>query len=573
MAEKSIKKNYFYNLLYRVFLIIVPILVTPYVARVLGDDASGQYSFTVSIMTYFTVLAAFGFTLYAQREVAKVSDSKTDRSKVFWEIILCRAVSTAASTVVYVALLLGKVYAEKNTVAMWLLIIQVVATLFDITFFFQALEEFGKIVLRNVIIRGISIVLILTLVKSPDDLWIYVLIQSGTVLFSNVSLWGYMFKYLGKVPAKDLKPLRHFLPALILFLPTVATSIYTVLDKTLIGLITGSDSENGNYEYAESIVRMLLTAVTSLGVVLIPRNAKKFAEGDDDAIRENIRLSVNFAFFLGVPLMLGTIAISDNFVPWYLGPDYEKAADLMKVLSAIIVIVGLSNVFGLQYLVPSGNDKKFTISVAVGAVVNFGLNCLLIYYFQSMGAVIATVIAEFVILFIQYMFIRKKIQFARAVLSSWRYFVGGAAMFVPCYFMGLYLEPSVSSSVLIFVVGVVVYAVIMLVTRDRFVWGSIRRIADRIMARRLAKSGAATTENTAEDAVDNDGDTPQSENDESDKRDEGESGDSVTVDKNTECDKIVEEKQIIDDTADTDNIEKEGGQAPDDCDSTGKEGD
>ncbi len=487
--KKSIVKNYFYNLIYQLFLIIVPLAVTPYVARVLGADGSGQYSFTFSICTYFTLVAALGFGYYAQREIAKNHDDSEKQSAVFWEVIIARLIPVAVTIIVYLTLLLTNVYEARYNSLMWILSIDVIAVAFDISFFFQGNEEFGKIVLRNVLIKTASIVCIFVFVKKESDLGLYALIQSLSVILSNVSLWLYLPKLLKKVSIKDIKPLRHLLPTLILFLPTIATSVYTTLDKTLIGLITGLDSENGNYEYAEKLVKMALVVITSLGAVLIPRNSQKFADGDMEGVRQNIYKSARFVFFVGVPLMLGMIAVSDNLIPWYLGEGYDKAINLIKLLSPIIVIIGLSNVFGLQYLIPSGNDKKFTIAIVSGAIINLSLNLLLIYYWQSYGAAVATIIAETIVTGVMLFFIRKDIKFVKILISSWKYVLSGAVMFVSCFFVGRMLNPSILNTFLIVLLGVAVYSVMIILLRDSFVLDALRKITGKFIKKKSVKTG------------------------------------------------------------------------------------
>ncbi|MDE5889306.1 MAG: polysaccharide biosynthesis C-terminal domain-containing protein, partial [Bacilli bacterium] len=218
-----------------------------------------------------------------------------------------------------------------------------------------------------------------------------------------------------------------------------------------------------------------------LGVVVIPRNSKCIADGNLEAVKTNINKSIQFVICLGVPLMLGTISIADNLIPWYLGDGYDKAANLMKILSPIILLIGLSNVFGLQFLIPSGQDKKFTVSIVVGALVNFGLNCLLISFWQSYGAAIATVIAEFAVAFLMIIFARRDIKFYKAVLSSWKYVLAGLIMFVPCYFLGKYLKPSILNTFIIALIGVIVYGVCLWVLKDKFLFGAIRMIKTKLV--------------------------------------------------------------------------------------------
>lgn len=495
--RKSLGKNYIYNLIYQLFLLIVPIAVTPYVARVLGEDGSGKYSFSFSILTYFTLFAALGFSTYAQREMAKYQGDKGKQSILFWEIFIARLIPVFLTLLVYGILIGCKVYGADYTVLMTIMSLNVIAIAFDIAFFHQANEEFGRMVISNIIVKALGIASIFLFVKTHEDLWIYTLIQSLTILLGYLALWAHVPKNLTRVPLKEIHPFKHLLPTLILFLPTIATSIYTSLDKTLIGLLIPgevieklpdgtevvkkiADIENGNYEYAEKLVKMALTIITSLGIVMIPRNTKYYAEGKIEEVEKNIYITSKIVFMLGIPLVLGCIAVADNLIPWYLGDTYTKAANLMKLLSPIILIIGFSNIFGLQFLIPTGQDKKFTIAIIIGAVTNLCLNLVLIRYWQSYGAAIATLIAEFLVTTVMYIFIRKHIRLWKILLNSWKYALAGIGMFVPCYFVGLKLSASILNTFIIVIMGVGIYGVLLLILRDKFLMMGIKKIIRKV---------------------------------------------------------------------------------------------
>lgn len=466
---KGVAKNYIYNLIYQIFLIIVPILVTPYVARVLGKDGTGQYAFSCSIVTYFSLFASLGFKNYGQRLVASHQGDLVQQSKDFWEVFYARLIPTAVTVGIYVVLIFAGFYDGKYYRLMMALSLEVIAVAFDITFYFQGNEEFGTIVIRNIVIKLLGFICIFVFVKEGSDLWKYTLIQSTSVLLSNVSLWICLRHVLKKIQFSDLKILRHLPASFILFLPTIATSIYTSLDKTLIGVITKIDSENGNYEYAEKLVKMAMVCVTSLGTVLIPRNSMRFARGDINGVIENIYKSARFVFFLGVPLAFGCLAISDNLIPWFLGDQYDKASQLMKILSPIIVIIGLSNVFGLQYLIPSMQDQKFTVAIILGAISNFTLNIFMINWWKSYGAAIATVIAETVVTVVMAVYIRDDIKLMHILVIAWKYLVAGIIMFVPCNFLSHFLFPSPLHSIAVVIVGAVIYFTALLIMKEEFI--------------------------------------------------------------------------------------------------------
>lgn len=503
---KSIKKNYLYNLIYQIFMLIVPILVTPYVAKVLTDAGSGQYSFTTANVTYFTLVAALGFGYYAQRLVAKHKGDKHQQSIDFWNVVIARLIPVAFSLLLYFLFIIfniyGKVYSgDPYKTLMIIQSINVIAIAFDVTFLFQGNEEFKKIVIRNIIIKSIGIASIFIFVKTSDDLWKYTLIQSLTVIISNISLWLLLPKFLKKVSIKELHPLKHIIPTFLLFIPTIAISVYTVLDKSFLGflihdtvtvIVDGkevikqvSDIENGNYEYAEKLVKMALTVISSLGIVMIPRNSKQIADGDFEGVKKNITNSILFVFMLGIPLSLGIVCIADNMIPWYLGSEYTKAANLMKILSPIIMIIGLSNVFGVQYLVPAGYDKKFAISIILGALVNLGLNLFLIPKLYSYGAAIGTVIGEIVVTLIMMFFSIKMINFKLLAKRIWKYMIAGALMFATCYYISTLLTPSILHTLIIVLIGVVIYGLVLLLLREVYIINLLKKLFNKFLRKKL----------------------------------------------------------------------------------------
>ena len=478
--SKSVTKNYLYNLIYQILLIIIPIITTPYVSRVLGADGVGKFSFSNSIVSYFVIFASLGFVYYAQREIAKYQDNKKKQTEIFWEIIIVRSVSVLTALVVYFTVLALGVFKEEYILLMMILSVSILAVAFDISFLFAGNEVFSKTVLTNTLLRILNVVAIFVFVKDRNDLWKYVLITALTGLIANVSLAVYSKDFLCKIEIKNLKPVRHIKPAVILFLPTIAISVYTYLDKTMIGVITSSDFENGFYEQAEKIVKIVMTVVTSLGTVMIPRNSNAFERKDMEAIRQNIYRSVRFVLLLGIPMMIGLIAVSDNMVPWFLGDGYYKSANIMKILSVLILAIGLSNVFGLQYLIPAGEDKKFTISVTCGAITNFSLNLVLIRLFKSYGAAIATIVAETVVTIIMFCFIRKNVSLRKILKSSVKYLISGIIMFVPCFIVGRILEPSIINTFIIVFIGVVVYLICLILLKDEFFFETAKRLTSRL---------------------------------------------------------------------------------------------
>lgn len=240
-AQKSIKKNYIYNLSYQILLLITPFITTPYVSRVLCADGIGTVSYTDSVVSYFVLFATMGVTTYGQREISYVQKSVEDRSVVFWNTKLLEFCTAGILMVAYTIF----AFQQDNTTLYLIYGFNIVAVFFDVTWFFQGMEEFGKIVLRNVIFKVISIVYIFAVVKSKDDLILYVIGITVFAVISNISLWFYLPKYINKVDVRLIHPFQNIGTVISLFIPTIAIQIYTVLDKTMIGVITKNEFENG----------------------------------------------------------------------------------------------------------------------------------------------------------------------------------------------------------------------------------------------------------------------------------------------------------------------------------------
>ncbi|MCR5348589.1 MAG: flippase [Bacilli bacterium] len=509
--KKSVKLNYIFNLLYQIFLIAVPLITTPYISRVLGSSGVGQYSFTLSIASYFMLFAGLGFGYYAQREIARLQDDPEGKSKVFWEIVICKTVSTLLALGVYAILLFAGAYDSSYTTLLLILFMNVSSVIFDISFLYQGNEEFGLLTIKNVSVKLIGVLLIFIFVKRPDQVWVYALIQSVSLVLSNLAMWVGLFKRIKKVKPSELKVTRHIKPTLRLFIPTLAVSVYMVLDKTLIGfLVPGevtttlddgttvvarvADLENGYYEQSEKIVKMAMTIVTSLGTVMIPRNSKEIADGHMETFVLNVHKAIRFVFFLGTPIMLGMVAIAQNFAPWFFGAGFEKAPYLIMILSPLIMLIGLNNVVGLQYLIPLKEDTKFTICVCIGAGVNLTLNLCMIPFLYSYGAAIATIIAETVVTTMTFVFARKDMDFKSIAKTAWKYLLAGAIMFGATFVTQMFLPSSILNTFIIVGEGMVIYVGLLFLFRDDFLINLTQKAL-----RKVFRKKAVAAETTGEE--------------------------------------------------------------------------
>lgn len=476
MKNKSISKNYIYNLCYQLLVVLVPVVTTPYISRVLGAEGIGIYSYTNSIVTYFALFAALGTTVYSRREIAYYQDDTEKRSRIFWEILIFRLGMTIICLGIYMAYICTTTYRMIGIVQGF----YIVAVVFDITWFFQGMEEFGKVILRNTVVKLVNVAIIFTFVRTADDLIVYIFSLAFLPLIGNIVTWVYLPKYIVKPNWKKLHPFCHFRGAVSLFVPTIASQVYLILDKTMLGMFTTSSVENGYYEQAQKIIIICWTFVTAFATVMSPRIAYIFAKKDKEQIREYMRNSFRIIWFLSLPIVFGMIAVASNLVPWFFGEGFEKVTGLLVIFSWIVLPVGLSSVIGTQYLVPTKRQRVYTLSVLAGALVNFSMNLVLIPRYYSEGAAVASVTAQVVIVLVQLMYILvyiREIRIHDVLFKAWHYLLAGLLMFAVVLTISRLLVSSWGNTMLLICIGAAVYFLVLFLMRDKLVLDGIKKLS------------------------------------------------------------------------------------------------
>ena len=328
MSNKSVKKNYLYNVTYQILTMLAPLITTPYVSRVLGAENIGTYSYAASIVSYFTLFAALGTASYGAREIAYAQDDRARRTTVFWNTEILSCISTLISGALY--LILSALFGNHQIIYL-ILLMNIVSVAFDISWVFQGMEEFGFIVSRNIVFKLLNVAFIFIFVKSKNDLVLYTLGMTLIPMISTFTLWPFLLRIVDKPSYRDIHPFSDIKTVCSMFVPTIAISVYAVLDKTMIGLYTDTRIENGYYEQATKLSKTALTIVTSLGTVMIPRIGFYFKKKDIESVRRYMYRSYRFVWLLGIPLCLGLISISSNLVPWFYGEEFLGLSKLLNI--------------------------------------------------------------------------------------------------------------------------------------------------------------------------------------------------------------------------------------------------
>lgn len=453
----SVKKNFIYNTLYQLLVIIIPLITTPYLSRILGAEKTGVYSYSYTIATYFVLFIMLGLNNYGNRTISIIRDDKTKVSQEFWSIYFMQLVFGLFGVIAYVLYTI----IFSNTLITWILLLYVVSALIDINWFFFGMEQFKITVTRNTVIKIISTVMIFTFVKKTNDVYIYTLISAAGTFISQVVLWVYLkkFVYYVKVGFNDIK--KHIIPNLILFVPVIAISLYKYMDKIMLGKLS-TMKEVGYYEYSEKVIQVPMALINSLGTVMLPKMSYLISHKDSKNIKKYIYNSSVFVFFISSISCFGLMGIADTFVPIFLGKNYSTCIQLFRILLPSCIFLGFANVIRTQYLIPNKMDKIYICSVFMGAIVNFLINFILIKDIGAQGAAIGTLVAEAVVCIYQVYMVKDDLDISNIIKAGTTFLISGIIMYIFLIYVRLNLIPIFNLIVEIIIGGLVYIAVSVL---------------------------------------------------------------------------------------------------------------
>lgn len=475
--DRKLFTNYIYNILYQLVKVVMPIIIVPYTMGHLGETTLGISDFASNIASWFILFGTLGANVYGNRQIARVRDNEEDRSRTFFEIITMQIINMSIALFLYVAY--TYFFVKENQIIYVLHCLTIISSAFEITWFYYGVEDFKTVSIRNIIIKIVGVGLIMLFVKSPADLWLYVVINSGTDLLGQVIMYAKLREYIHFVRFNIFKGyMKHIGATFILFVPTIATSVYTLLDQTMLGFLTDDTANVALYKAAQGFVKMFLYFITSIGSVMMPRIANRYEKSNNsDEVNRYLNTTFHLAIFLAIPMMMAMIVVSPYFIPWYL-PEQLTIISLIQYSSPIVLFISISNVFGMQYLVPTGHNKEYTTSVIAGAVINCIVNLILIPKYAGVGAAIGSVCAEFTVMFVQFLFVRDKIEI-HAFKSFLLYVIASIAMSVAVVIIGNIMGPSFLCNIVQALVGACIYGLILLIAREQMLVTFINKFLRR----------------------------------------------------------------------------------------------
>lgn len=454
--------NYLFTVMYQVLLMLTPVVTTPYVSRVLKAEGIGIEAYVASIVQLFIIFIILSLPMYGSRQIA-VQKDQLARSKEFWSIFSLQFIGAILNLAIFIIFIMG--YAGYKEL-FFINVLTLLAYSIDISWYFIGKEEMKKIAIRNMVIKLAGIILIFSLVKDVNDLPIYIAINGGTLLIGQLIMWFPLLKEIKFIRPSFSDIKVHVIPIFTLFLPQLMIQVYVLVNKIILGNISG-EVEVGYYNQANKIIKIVLGIISSLGTVLLPRMASEFAKGNNAQLKKYTDFTLQFVLMITLPMVFGMIAIAPNFVVWFFGDEFKPVIPVIMVMSPVIFFVGLANVFGVQILVATNQQRKYSIAITVGAVLSLIANFYLVFSLGSLATTIALLVAEAVGALIQMYYARSYFNIMAFIKMALKYSILAVAVFFVARILGTSIElQPVLLTLVQLAAGAAVYIVGLIILKD-----------------------------------------------------------------------------------------------------------
>ncbi|MCY7050964.1 flippase [Streptococcus parasanguinis] len=422
-TRNSLVKNSLYNVSYKLLNIIFPLVSATYTARVILASGVGEVSFAQNVVSYFTTIAALGIPNYGIREIAKVRGKIEETNKVFSELFFINSLSTILCSIVYLFLIFSFNSFFENISMYCAVGLSLIFNFLNIDWFYQGKEDYAYITKRSFVIKVISLFSLFVFVRNTADAVNYALISSlaigGNNIFNLVNLKNYNIR----LRLKNIEIKKHLKPIFLMLGSVIAIEIYTMLDTTMIGSMVGT-AEVGYYTNSMKLVKLLITVITAIGGVLLPRLSEHHSKGEFEKLNQIVDKVFKIMLFLFLPAQIAIYLLAPIIVPILFGDSFLPAIFTLQISSFLICTLGFSNLFGTQILLTFSEERKLLISTILGAVSNVILNLFLIPIMGQNGAALASVVSEMLVTLAAYNYASKHIKlkfdtkFYRATIVS-----------------------------------------------------------------------------------------------------------------------------------------------------------
>lgn len=455
--------NYIYNLLYQVLVLIIPLITAPYLAKTLGADALGEYSYVHSLTALVCTFVMLGIYNYGNRQIAYVRDDREKINTCFWRIMSARMVIAIIGTIVFMIIVLA---VNRYETLFLIYYTYLLAYFIDCTWLYVGVEDMKWAVIKNLVTKSISVGSILIFVKEPEDIGLYVFIQGGSILISNLLAYSQLHRYVGR-PRLIFGDIKADLKgSFLLFLPSIASTLYAQCDKIMIEAFDKGTRQVAFYDYSEKIVMIPLTFITVLSTVMMPRIANEFKKDHHEKIRGLLIGAAKISMMVAFPMMVGLAVVTDKLIPWYLGEEFLPTIQSVIIMTPLILTNTLSGISGRQYFTAVNRVDILIKAQFSAAVCNIIINAILIPKYGFMGAAYATIICSIVCAGIQMYYLNKYVPMDGLFHTSIKYLFFSVVMGAGIRILTSKMSPTPGTNIIQLFVGVTVYFALCGVSKD-----------------------------------------------------------------------------------------------------------
>jgi O-antigen/teichoic acid export membrane protein len=468
----SLKKSSFFNILMKFVIYLIPLITTPYLYRTLTVAGVGTFSYQYAYVTYFMLVALFGFNEYGTKEISSVSDDKAKMSERFWSIFSAQLVMGVGCLLVYFILVFCHVFGDASeNLSYCLLSLFIIGNTMDITFFYQGIEKFQSIAIRTLLIKVLNLAFIFIFVHSASDYLPYVAIMSISWLLSNGIMFIPLFKYINKPTFKNVFLFKDIRNSAIFFVSALAITLYSTFGKTILGLLY-DNTQVGYFESATKIRDVINSVAFAVVPVVFSRNTYLITAGRKEEAKELLYKTFNATMDFVLPATVGLVCTASVFVPWFFGTEDAPAIPMMIIIAFVIPLVSTTRILDMAYYLPNGKMKTVNIVLVSVAAVSLAMNYLMIKYIGPNGAAWATLATEFLSAVFFLFFCRKEIDIRRIFKSLIKPFDAALIMGIVYYLISTVLASHSAKLVMVIdvIVCVLLYGTLLLLFKDDFLY-------------------------------------------------------------------------------------------------------
>ena len=468
---KKLLANYLYQFLFQVLTIIIPIITLPIVARSLGPDGLGQWGLTNSIVNFFTLPAAFGMHNYAIREISFVKDDKEKLSRKFWEIKSFNILFSLSVLIIYLIFS----FISDN----YLYLIQsfiILGVVFDISWLFQAVENFRLIATVSAVVKVVSATLIIFLIRNYGDLWLYALILSASSLVVALIHWKFAFKYVKFIRVDKKEILSHFRPALNFLILKISATIFVNINRILLGIFDSDSMASVGY-FAASIQLIVMGGmiISSLNQVMLPRMTNLISNKNNSQFMASLQKAIHIQLFMTIFLMFALLSITDQLIPWFYGDEFYIIKDILPILAPVLVFQQLQQGVANLFLVPQNEMKYYNVTMICATIINVMLGFVLIPLVGIFGAVIAFLVGQIILGLSRAGVMLKKSEFKFDWLRISKWFVSGIVTLSVVHLITNQMDSSIITTLLQGMLGTTIYMVLTFLFKANPIFSLILR--------------------------------------------------------------------------------------------------